>query len=219
MYSVSLRCSDHKKCSERAPLGPPDNYCVTNDHEKIEDVEGNSNYPECEFADDAITMDKQKDNNFKSCINRLEPQETSNPYITVNGKEELPCIHKYYMKDSLVQKDTTQQPKESVKVSIATRNKIIYNNDKINMNINYNACAVSLKNVYGYCTLPKNKKKRGTTKFLLKTVSPPKRVTPDGTHIYYWCDIKKKDNGGKSEYITDSILGLIGNFDVTKNRQ
>lgn len=203
MYSISVRCSDHKKCSERARLGPPDSDCLLNeksskkDRKKMKDSQGNSNYAECEFADDAINLDKKHANSYSTSLyDELGAKDEYNQCITVNGKEELPCIHKYYFKDTSSKKDDDMILKNADH-SPAIHNKLSLNKDKINRNLNGNFSKGTMKNVYGYCTLPKNKKKSSNSKMFLKHIIPPKRITPDGTHIYYWCDVQKKQNSGE----------------------
>lgn len=212
-----MRCSDPKRCAQRARLGPPDNDCsysiniskLLNDSEtnlnedknqtttqrNIQESQQNANYTECEYADDAINLEKKDVSDcISSCsFNRTVFNEAAkNPYITVNGKEELPCVHeiKYYLSENMTQI-------EKISESEILGNQIINNRDrnKIRKNINGNYNQVNVKNIYSYCTLPKNKKKVTCPKYWLRHANPPKRVTPDGTHIYYWCDIHKKNYG------------------------
>lgn len=141
---------------------------------------------------------------------------TENPYVNVNGKEELPCIHeikKYRISDNKLTKKSSTSSSSSSPVPTpkmiddcnSTRNncktdKYIKNNEQIktfNKNLDGNYNKVCIKNIYSYCTLPKNKKIVNNDKLCLRNfVTPPKRVTPDGTHIYYWCDLHKKMNNG-----------------------
>lgn len=203
MYSVSLRCNDHKKCFERARLGPPDSDCLLHEkphkraYKKQTDSQGNSNYADYEFADDAISLEKNDTSSFStSCNNQYVTKNECNSYVTVNGKEELPCIHKYLLKD-MAQKihiETVSNPYQTPIIKITKK---FSNNDKINRNLNGNFNSIAMKNVFGYCTLPKYKEKLTRSKYRLNHCIPPKRITPDGTHIYYWCDMRKKANGGK----------------------
>lgn len=111
-----------------------------------------------------------------------------NPYITVNGKEELPCIHKYYLKNISMKTDVGKISKTEPSFDKTMTDKII-------RNVNVHSC---LRQVYGYCTLPKTRKKKiCNPKYLFKNIVPPKRITSDGTHIYYWCDVQKIENTGK----------------------
>ncbi|KAJ8945439.1 hypothetical protein NQ318_009895 [Aromia moschata] len=205
-----MRCSDPGKCAQRARLGPPDNDCalsikiatMLNEdkaevREKIKESQQNANYTEFEFADDAISLNTTKKETHDcggSPVAGVTNDTAKNPYITVNGKEELPCVHeiKYYLADD----ETDIQNRYVKKLSDvkSLRSDIVNNRDRDrgrrNLNGNYNQ--VNVRNVYGYCTLPKNKKKSSCPKYWLRHVDPPKRVTPDGTHIYYWCDMQKK---------------------------
>lgn len=204
MYRVGVLCNDHRKCSERTRLGPSDSDCLLSEklHKKgpknDKDLQGNTNYPEYEFADDAINLDTKNTNSHSTSFSkRLVTQYECNPYINVNGKEELPCIHKYYFKDTSPKKEIDTISKSPEYFPILHNNKNLLNKDQINKNLNGNSNRLTIKNVYGYCTLPKNKKKHRDSKYLLKHIVPPKRITPDGTHIYYWCDLQKKENCGK----------------------
>lgn len=198
MYSVSVTCSDHKNCSMRVRLGPPDSDCfyaekMNKSREQINECQQNANYAEFEFADDAIDMDKKGNLNQTKNRQTASCNKEQNPYITVNGKEELPCVHeiKYYMKEN-----NTNGVKE---IFECHSNKAINKNKPvINKNFNGNFNKINMRNVYSYCTLPKNKKKINYAKYNpIRHINPPKRITPDGTHIYYWCDIPKKDICGK----------------------
>ncbi|KAJ8922859.1 hypothetical protein NQ315_007894 [Exocentrus adspersus] len=183
-----MRCSNPNKCAQRARLGPPDNDCPysinvsklfkdtqanideeklqANTHQKnMKESQQNANYTECEFADDAISLERKK---------------------------ELPCVHeiKYFLSDNLANVEKLSDTK-------LIRNDIIVNNRhrcSLRKNVNGNYNPVTVKNIYSYCTLPKNKKKAACPKYWLRHVNLPKRVTPDGTHIYYWCDIHKKND-------------------------
>lgn len=210
-----MRCSDPKRCAQRARLGPPDNDCSysinitkllnesqtdvdedknqTATQKNIKESQQNANYTECEYADDAINLEKKGECMSSCSFSRTVYNEAAkNPYITVNGKEELPCVHeiKYYLSDNMTQI-------EKISESEILANQIVNNRErnKIRRNINGNYNQVNVKNIYSYCTLPKNKKKVTCPKFWLRHANPPKRVTPDGTHIYYWCDIHKKNDG------------------------
>ncbi|GJQ65597.1 hypothetical protein Trydic_g7694 [Trypoxylus dichotomus] len=233
----SRPCATPGKCALRAPLGPPENQCTcataTNKIENLlnqseyelgkeklkhkqkkkqKDVtRTNANYTEFEFADDAISLNNEIIEDRPNTPNSRSTQETSfteNPYITVNGKEELPCVCeiKKYNNTSTTctnspkknaKTETKLSNNEKVKCGNLTNN--INTNAKVNnFDGNYNKLYVS--KIYSYCTLPK-RTKNGTTTTTSSTNKgcrpifiPPKRITPDGTHIYYWCDLNKKSN-------------------------
>lgn len=229
-------CSTPGKCALRAPLGPPENQCACatapntiqsllrqSDYElgkekakhkqqKKKDTRRNANYTEFEFADDAISLNNETIDDHPNEVRATqETSFTENPYITVNGKEELPCVHeiKKYNNISAVVNGSIS-PKKTVandetklsnneKLKCAVTNNI-NKNLKANFDGNYNKLCVS--KIYSYCTLPK-RSKNGTTsggvtvKGARPAFIPPKRITPDGTHIYYWCDLHKKCNNGK----------------------
>ncbi|CAG9765537.1 unnamed protein product [Ceutorhynchus assimilis] len=117
---------------------------------------------EFEFGDDAI------ENLERQKPLMIEKSTTENPYMTVRGKEEIPEIN--YVTDNVETDDIS----------------IVDNNKKKTENNNVKNGNRAKNNVYGYCTLPKRKP---PGKILM---GPPKRVTPDGTTIYYWCDLSHK---------------------------
>lgn len=191
MYS--LRCSDHQKCSERSHLGPIDSDCAFGNkmcktNKTIKETQQNANYAEYELADDAISFDKKSNT---ECIlsNSYQYDHAKNLYITVSGKEELPCIHEIkYMSDN---KADTKNVSEKLEFAA---NKVIKERVKNETN-NGNLNRLNTKSIYSFCTLPKSRRKDSDQKNFSRHIVPPKRVTPDGTHIYYWCDLNKKDYG------------------------
>lgn len=195
MYSVNLTKapSRNKRCFDKTHIGPSDHECFSNEKSPKKNqaktlTKENANFSEYELADDAISLDK-------TCLNTLYTDPDNRPvtkgecasYTTVNGKEELPCIHKYYVKHRTV-KDGTKKSDNNFRA--VGNDKFSMNKDRINKNVSEHD---GVKEIYGYCTLPKYKKQ----KYNDSCVKLPKRITPDGTHIYYWCDIKKNKNGGK----------------------
>ncbi|XP_022913324.1 uncharacterized protein [Onthophagus taurus] len=171
----------------------------------------NANYnTEFEFADDAISLNNETnaENNTNNTDNDNKPKGslTENPYITVNGKEELPCVQEL-KKYSLTISNALISPKKNAKqIEKKTEAKVIINHNEFKVNNalnrashfdgNYNKLNVS--KIYSYCTLPKRKNGApptvGVNRCFRPLFSPPKRITPDGTHIYYWCDLHKKCN-------------------------
>lgn len=219
-------CMVHGKCAFRSPLGPPENTCNcnSNDQQKVinkllveseyelgkekskiktkkkaKEVREKTNYTEFEFADDAISLNNEtfderphSSSSVGSNKSQKETTFTESPYITVNGKEELPCVNEIKNYSSAFAGNTKT---ESCKTNCNNRKEQVINNNirsKNRFDGNYNKLAIS--NIYSYCTLPKRKNEN---KGLLHWVIPPKRITPDGTHIYYWCDLQKKCVNGK----------------------
>ncbi|XP_066252897.1 uncharacterized protein [Euwallacea similis] len=156
---------------------------------------------EFEFADDAISLNSESVEerppsraSVKSNTS-IEKSTTESPYVTVNGKEELPCVHEISKLSISNENRNNSEEKidESNKPVVDNKHDDNDNNKKSNFDGNYNRLTV--KSIYSYCTLPKNIKKLAINKTGHKTsrnIVPPKRVTPDGTSIYYWCDINKK---------------------------
>ncbi|KAF5270103.1 hypothetical protein FQA39_LY08515 [Lamprigera yunnana] len=222
-------CSSPTTCIQRAPLGPLEDQCICNprhniesllnqsDYElgkeqmktksytKIRDLRNNANFAEFEFADDAISLngDAQEDRPSSRTSNASaqsfkDTTLTENPYINVNGKEELPCSEE--MKKYAISNDVSILPKQNVTdasndivklkdidIKIIANNNMNTNEKETgNFDSNYNKLA---QTKHHYYTLPKQKIKQ---KFNRHIIIPPQRITPDGTHIYYWCDVSKK---------------------------
>ncbi|ENN79595.1 hypothetical protein YQE_03965, partial [Dendroctonus ponderosae] len=165
----------------------------------VKDAKGKPNKysSEFEFADDAISLNAESFEerppsraSIKSNTS-IEKSTTENPYVTVNGKEELPCVEE-------IGKMQSKELNKNINIKTEEPNNCLDNNKQeethtgANRNVDGNSNKVSsVKQIYSYCTLPKNAKKP-TSKTSHKNAIPPKRVTPDGTSIYYWCDINKK---------------------------
>lgn len=187
--------SPRSKCSLRAPIGPlgadqckcssphylthllnQSEYELADDASKIQQT--NANYTEeFELADDAISLNGEilEENNSR-------PSKEDNSYINVNGKEELP---------------SPEQIKDNI--SPISLNKTDVSN--INSDIKHDDFDGNRNKVYvpgQYSTLPKRKRNHVNHKMWYRPVlEPPHKVTPDGTDIYYWCDMPKRVEHGK----------------------
>lgn len=222
-------CTSHDACAERAPLGPLNDQCActrkiqsllnqseyevrkehhVKNHKKNRDHHNNANTTEFEFADDAISLNgdisEERPPSRTSITSSKSFKETSfteNPYINVNGKEELPCaqeIRKYPISSDVSNNTKEVDDINSVnyEVSDSKTNTKLINNYNINFNgkqlpnfdSNYNK--LSYNKIQSYCTLPKQKHKDKAS--CRPILTPPQRITPDGTHIFYWCDFPKK---------------------------
>ncbi|KAK4887776.1 hypothetical protein RN001_004047 [Aquatica leii] len=173
----------------------------TKTYAKIRDLRNNANFTEFEFADDAISLngDVHDDRPSSRTSNTSaqsfkETTHTENPYINVNGKEELPCAEEI-KKYTSISNDLSILPKSSdnvvkvtdVNIKIITNDNINSNEKEVsNFDSNYNKLGQSK---HCYYTLPKQKIKPKCNR---QIIIPPHRITPDGTHIYYWCDVSKK---------------------------
>lgn len=219
-------CSSSENCAQRAPLGPPDqNQCSCGSPNKINNLLNQSEYEfgkekrktkpkkkiketrnnaaEFEFADDAISLNNENfdenPSNRTSVGSLKDTPFTENPYINVNGKEELPCVQEMGKYTVLNNVDTNEIHKTEPKIIISNgeigTDDNNHRNDKFNASFDGNYNKVCVSKIYSYCTLPKRK---NCNNHKTKPVSPPKRVTPDGTHIYYWCDLPKKIKIGKN---------------------
>lgn len=214
-------CLTHGKCALRSPLGPPENKCNCNSEltvnsilveseyevgkekvktkskKKPKEVRENSNYAEFEFADDAISLNSESLDDrppSRTSVGSAKSHGAENPYITVNGKEELPCVEEIKNYNCAAKETKTSD----IHKTNCNEAKVQVNNDNVHSRCrfdgNYNKLAIS--KVYSYCTLPK-RKNGNNHKAQLHCIMPPKRITPDGTHIYYWCDLRKKCVHGK----------------------
>lgn len=212
-------CSGTGYCAQRAPLGPPENQCSCTSADKITNLLNQSDYEfgkekyktkpkkkikekhnnaEFEFADDAISLnneyvDERPPSRTSSIQSHTETSFTENPYINVNGKEELPCVQEISKYNCISNQVVLNKIVKTEPKIIITNNDNNHKN-KINTNFDGNYNKLSVSKIYSYCTLPKRKY---STNHKLRPISPPKRITPDGTHIYYWCDLPKKIHAGK----------------------
>lgn len=193
MYRLSVRCDNHKQCSAKMRFKSQDIECIISkkkshkkDLERTKDLQGNASYEDCEFADDAISLNGDVSVCYSDKDNKVSVDKKYNQNATVNGKEELPCIHKYYLKNS-----TAKTANQAI---MKSSGHCLLRNATEHGNLNGNCHKTNLKHVYGYCTLPKSKRKISNSIYLSKILLPPKRITPDGTHIYYWCDVHRKEN-------------------------
>lgn len=218
----------------------------THQNNKEQQRVNNANYTEFEFADDAIslnndTLDERPpsrnsliSNNQSSVKNAAEllttiTATTDNPYINVNGKEELPQIQEIRKYQNI--SSSNHHSNITNNTIISSSSDFVVNDDDVeiklnnhdpnkteainrvnkinNKNFDGNYNKLNIKNIYSYCTLPKNKKNHTTSinntsnnhqtrNHFRHNISPPKRITPDGTHIYYWCDLYKKGTNGKT---------------------
>ncbi|KAK9875791.1 hypothetical protein WA026_009581 [Henosepilachna vigintioctopunctata] len=218
MYKTA--CQETSKCALRAPLGPPESKCICQSISQISKLINQSEYEigkdksfksrkkikkpqentkEFEFADDAISLNNEPFDDEPSGINK---SLTENPYLNVNGKVELPtsftnggesskppvCENPTLSGASNDKDDTTNSNNQFTSHRDESEGKIKFGK---NLDGNYNK--IGFKKVYSYCTLPKNKKiSSNIPKVVYRPLLPPKRVTADGTHIYYWCDLHKK---------------------------
>lgn len=229
-------CVAHGKCALRSPLGPPENKCNCNgsDRQKVnkllveseyelgketvknkpkkkaKEVREKTNYTEFEFADDAISLnnesfdDSRPPSSSSAGSNKSQKETifTENPYITVNGREELPCVDEIKNYSCFARNLKT----EGSKTNCINRKEQLTNDNihsRHRFDGNYNKLAI--RNIYSYCTLPK-RRNGNNHKGLLHWITPPKRITPDGTHIYYWCDLQKKCANGKLTFLPDCTV-------------
>lgn len=144
----------------------------------------NKKHEEYELADDATSLnDDHHDLTKIDILNDFD----SKLRIRVHGKEELP-----------VEQQTTNLIKRNPSKKIINRpfdiETVVINDNKKKDDFNGNlGMDKRLSRIYS--TLPKRKRdKMHHSMWYAKpnSLRVPKRTTPDGTNIYYWCDLPKK---------------------------
>lgn len=196
------------------------------------------NKEEYELAADAnLLNDKEKTDNEKAAVDCVDDKMgrisdlDPKTLITVNGKEELPCLDDIktytYQGNGYVVQETKEVQRV---VATETYTPVVQTVETIEINKNETSikedCNGNEKNietedddkenpaplglvtkyVQGFCTLPRGRKPP------YSMIKPPKRTTPDGTDIYYWCDMPKK--GGKFNGITLKMLNVANELCV-----
>lgn len=181
---------------------------------------------EFEYADDAISLNgeltESERPNSRSSLTSLKSLQNSDPtYITVNGKEELPSPEQIKTcsptRESQHPSPISPQKTEAPETNINSNNlrdvedsndKVATDLDKIEIKIdgeeadsfdgNCNPTLSSPLKSRHSSTLPKRKRSSVNHKMWYRPLlQPPHRVTPDGTDIYYWCDMPKRKENGK----------------------
>lgn len=140
----------------------------------------NKNYEEYELADDATSLNGQTTDDSTN-IEILKDFD-SKLMIRVQGKEELPVIEQNLNIDN-----NKISNNRNPSINLMSRPKLFKND----LNGNLGRCRLSRS----YSTLPK--RKRPTNHHSMWYNRPnllqvPSRITPDGTQIYYWCNLPKK---------------------------
>lgn len=191
VYSKADRPNDHstpaclhtvtpKRKSVRNAPGPPPlkPFTLHQSPRKSKRKERKEPHPEvdCEVAADAVSLD-ERDLVYGDSNGTV----SSDSRVTVRGEEELP--YKEY-KDYEVQDIGDANGNEGDDEAEGGR---------------------ANRGARAYCTLPR--KHRGVAAVLYKNAPlPPRRTTPDGTDIYYWCDVPKKKLNGKFASALQTLL-------------
>lgn len=145
----------------------------------------NKRHEEYELADDATSLnDDHHDLTKIDILNDFD----SKLRIRVHGKEELP-----------VEQTTNFSKKNPSKKKVINRpfdiETIVINDNKKKDDFNGNLGTSEKRLTRIYSTLPKRKRdKMHHSRWYAKpnSLRVPRRTTPDGTNIYYWCDLPKK---------------------------
>lgn len=199
------------KSNLRAPIGPIEAHCNCSSQYSIKNILNQSEYElssgatspryykifdesqyeiggdasknqenandDFEIADDAISLNGEIENASSTSINGKSDQFI----ITVNGKEELP---------------TSPLEHEDDKTDL----KLISNKNFDDADDFDNNCNNVMPKQYD--TFPKRKRNHVNHKMWYRPIlEPPHRITPDGTNIYYWCDMPKRPTTGKAVFL------------------
>lgn len=182
------------------------------------------NEPECNQNNKPSNVTKTDEDNKIGRISDLDPASI----ITVNGKEELPCIDEiknyqlqgnvYVVQEceevqkvvatetytqvvetvktieinkNIENKETELKAKDVVPIIIKVADEDYNGNEGDDEGENPTPLGIVRRDIQGYCTLPRGRRGPGQC-----PLRPPRRTTPDGTDIYYWCDVPKKTPNG-----------------------
>lgn len=191
MYSLSFRCNCGEKPHGCAGVSPTNEKLKTNCGQP-KTFKNNRNKAESHFIDDPITVVTGKNNHQSQLTHLSRNKRHSYSLMGLSGKEELPC--------------DLQPKKTHIVIPIPIHSSSFNRNDRNGFKrvhykyLNANDKVNVTRNVFGYCTLPKIRKSVGRH-YLINSFAVPKRVTADGTSIYYWCDAKKAENCGKFVFL------------------
>lgn len=195
-------------------------YELADDASKVDDRK-NFNEELFEFADDAISLNNEGTTQEERPINRPSLNSASNKplknndpsFINVNGKEELPSLEE--IQDCTPNKNLPLISPEKTEAP-NSNNKLILDVNNVEIKINAppsdfdgNCNKVRVEPPLGhFSTLPKRKRSSVNHKMWYRPVlEPPHRVTPDGTDIYYWCDIPKRSEQGLVVFLC--VFGVV----------
>jgi hypothetical protein len=157
-----------------------------NNNKKCEDYE---------IAEDAVSLDGELADDIVK-IGILDETDQSQMRTSVNGREEFPASS---ATTSVVESKKPPKPKTKPspsRFSLLCRK----NSSKLPSSSNSKKCDLNGNDsVKSRNTLPKMKKPNYNNLYIrMKHIDHvPKRRTPDGTDIYYWCDYHPKKLNGK----------------------
>ncbi|KAH8401490.1 hypothetical protein KR009_005860 [Drosophila setifemur] len=157
-------------------------------------AEGTSKSEEYEIADDATSLNGSESEGAASGAAKmvLLSESDSKLMISVRGREELPVVESPKTPPQRFEKSVRvdsenhplQPPENNDNEEVLDESKVISPTELTPMldvaNGNQEASSA---------TLPRTAKQAHVSKMLHLV---PKRRTPDGTNIYYWCDVPKK---------------------------
>lgn len=142
---------------------------------KKESKQKESKDKECEMADDVASLNETQ----ILCCETKRRTVKMDYGITVRGKEELPCYRESHVYNLMRRTETTNPETNG--------NEGDDESDDL---------SVTNRGARAYCTLPR--KHDGAASIMFRNGKfPPRRTTPDGTDIYYWCDVPKKKWRGR----------------------
>lgn len=225
LNNVLNQKEERSRCSQRAPIGPvgpqqckcssphyfnnilnQSEYELADDASKVDArkdiILENANFnEEFELADDAISLNGEIEDrpNSRTSLTSLKSLKNENSFINVNGKEELPSpeqIKNCSEKNLNVELSISSKKTDNSNNTVENKVEIKINDDSDALDGNRNNVEAPPKH---FSTLPKRKRSSVNHKMWYRPVlEPPHRMTPDGTNIYYWCDMPKRMDHGKS---------------------
>lgn len=209
-YSKNFNKKLVLKISSPSPSSPSSKGCRQNKSKQKSEQEVYEIACEAADADEIDSCDDAE--NVKLGI---MTENDKKHMIRVNGKEELPC-EEQKMKKSNIRSVlfSKKSPKKSIKTkniveSSSSSSKCAGNNNNNNVSVKScikiekmpsnehessdgnNNCDDKASNQLKYSTLPMVNKQKHK-----KTIAIPQRITPDGTKIYYLCDLPKRVRKG-----------------------
>lgn len=159
----------------------------------------NKRHEEYELADDATSLnDDHHDLTKIDILNDFD----SKLRIRVHGKEELPVEQT----TNLIKRNPSKKKVINRPFDIET---VVINDNKKKDDFNGNLGTAEKRLTRIYSTLPKRKRdKMHHSRWYAKpnSLRVPRRTTPDGTNIYYWCDLPKKALKGGLNFFFTFIL-------------
>ncbi|CAG4984882.1 unnamed protein product [Colias eurytheme] len=173
---------------------------------------------ECEMAYDVASLDE---NALVAAISRIRATEATDKARTVRGREELPCdvndnrTQSWHCEHNTCeskarecdnragQNRNTRQSEDGCKHTVDKEEKC-----KSDTEGSGSGAEQWSSTARAYVTLPR---RLGAAAALYRAGRlPPRRTTPDGTDIYYWCDLPKRKRGELDDGAYNPLWAMRG---------